>query len=132
MRRLVIAIALLAATLAAGIASGHPVTGAPKCAVFPKTNQWNQRVDKLPVAKNSAALVGSIGASGSVHADFGSGLYGGAPIGIPYTTVSKRQRKVHVSFEYGDESDRGPNPTPPRAPMGGARKATGARPGAVA
>jgi hypothetical protein len=107
MRRLAIAVAVLAGCVAAGIASGHPVTGAPKCPVFPKDNPWNQRVDKLPLVKNSAAIVRSIGAGGSVHPDFGSGLYDGAPIGIPYTTVSKSQRKVRVSFDYSDESDRG-------------------------
>ena len=127
MRRLVIAVALLAAAVVAGIASGHPVSGAPKCPVFPKSNPWNQRVDKLPVASNSAAIVDSIGASGSVHPDFGSGLYGGAPIGIPYTTVSRTQKKVRVSFDYADESDRGPYPIPRNAPIEGGRSSDGDR-----
>jgi hypothetical protein len=127
MRRLAIAAAVLAASAAAGIASGHPVSGAPRCAVFPKNNPWNQRVDKLPVAGNSAAIVSSIGAGGSVHADFGSGLYDGAPIGIPYTTVSRRQRKVPVSFQYADESDRGPYPVPANAPIEGGRSSDGDR-----
>ena len=94
------------------MASGHAVKGAPKCPVFPKNNPWNQRVDKLPLVKNSAAIVRSIGAGGGVHPDFGSGLYDGAPIGIPYTTVSKPQKKVRVSFDYSDESDKGPYPVP--------------------
>jgi hypothetical protein len=111
----------------AGIASGHPVSGAPKCPVFPKTNPWNQRVDKLPLAQNSAAIVSSIGASGSVHPDFGSGLYGGAPIGIPYTTVSKTQKRVSVSFDYADESDKGPYPIPRNAPIEGGRSSDGDR-----
>jgi hypothetical protein len=127
MGRLVIAVALLAAALVAGIASGHPVSGAPKCPVFPKTNPWNQRVDKLPLAQNSAAIVSSIGASGSVHPDFGSGLYGGAPIGIPYTTVSKTQKRVSVSFDYADESDKGRYPIPRTAPIEGGRSSDGDR-----
>jgi hypothetical protein len=127
MRRAVVAIALLATCVVAGIASGHPVKGAPKCAVFPKSNPWNQRVDRLPLAKNSAAIIDSIGAAGSVHADFGSGLYDGAPIGIPYTTVSKWQRKVHVSFDYADESDKGPYPIPANAPIEGGRSSDGDR-----
>ena len=87
MRRFAAAsIALVAMGVAAG-AAGHPVTGAPKCTLFPKSNRWNQRVDRLPLAKNSTATVRSIGAAGSVHADFGSGKYEGAPIGIPFTTV---------------------------------------------
>src|SRR4051795_8435532 len=123
MRRLLIALAVLAASAGVGIASGHPVTGAPKCAVFPKNNPWNQRVDKLPLVKNSGAIVRSIGSSGSVHADFGSGRYEGAPIGIPYTTVSKSQKKVRVSFDYSDESDKGPYPIPKNAPIEGGRNA---------
>src|SRR3954454_13040653 len=107
MRRLAAASMLLAVCAVAAIASGHPVKGAPKCAVFPKSNPWNQRVDKLPLVPNSAAIVRSIGAGGNVHADFGSGLYDGAPIGIPFTTVSRRQKNVHVWFDYADESDKG-------------------------
>jgi hypothetical protein len=127
MRRTVLPLAVLAAAVVAAVASGHPVSGAPKCQVFPKNNPWNQRVDKLPVVHNSDAIVRSIGAGGSVHADFGSGLYNGAPIGIPYTTVSKRQKTVHVSFDYADESDRGPYPVPPRAPVEGGRNSDGDR-----
>ena len=57
------------------------------CPVFPADNPWNQRVDKLPVHPNSDAIVRSIGAGEHMHADFGSGRYQGAPIGIPYVTV---------------------------------------------
>jgi hypothetical protein len=95
--------------------------------VFPKNNPWNQRVDKLPVASNSDAIVGSIGVSKGMHADFGSGTYGGGPIGIPYTTVGAGQRKVHVSFDYASESDKGPYPIPPRAPIEGGRSSSGDR-----
>jgi hypothetical protein len=95
--------------------------------VFPKNNPWNQRVDKLPLVSNSAAIVRSIGAGGSVHADFGSGLYEGAPIGIPFVTVSKSQKKVHVSFDYADESDKGPYPVPANAPVEGGRSSDGDR-----
>jgi len=127
MRRFTAASIVLALCVAAGMASGHPVTGAPKCAVFPKNNPWNQRVDKLPVLKNSNAIVGAIGTGGGVHPDFGSGLYDGAPIGIPYTTVSRSQRKVHVSFDYADESDKGPYPVPAKAPIEGGRSSDGDR-----
>jgi hypothetical protein len=127
MRRFAAASILLILCVAAGMASGHSVTGAPKCPVFPKSNPWNQRVDKLPLVKNSAAIVRSIGAGGNVHADFGSGLYEGAPIGIPYTTVSKSQKKVRVKFDYADESDKGPYPIPRNAPIEGERKSDGDR-----
>jgi hypothetical protein len=47
-----------------------------------------------------------------VHADFGSGLWEGAPIGIPYDVVGRRTPRSRVSFDYADESDRGPYPIP--------------------
>jgi hypothetical protein len=118
---------LLGAVAAGGAASGHPVKGAPRCPVFPKSNPWNQRVDKLPLLANSGAIVRSIGAGAGVHADFGSGLYNGAPIGIPFVTVSKKQKKVRVTFEYADESDKGPYPIPPNAPIEGGRGSSGDR-----
>jgi hypothetical protein len=33
----------------------HPA--APRCLVFPKSNPWNQRVDRLPVAADSDAII---------------------------------------------------------------------------
>jgi hypothetical protein len=84
----------------------------PRCPVFPATNPWNQRVDRLPVARDSDAIVSSIGLDDHVHADFGSGLWNGGPIGIPITVVRGTQRKVRVTFDYADESDRGPYPIP--------------------
>ena len=90
--------------LTAALAGGHPPKGAAACKVFPRDNAWNQRVDSLPVASDSDRLVRSIGLGASVHADFGAGLYEGRPIGIPFTTVGARQRKVRVSFDYADES----------------------------
>jgi hypothetical protein len=122
----VLAAAVLAATQ---LASGHPAPTmrSAACPVFPKTNQWNLPVDKLPVAKNSDTLVNTIGADRPVHADFGSGTYGGGPIGIPYVNVSAHQRKVRVSFDYSDESDKGPYPIPRNVPIEGGRNSSGDR-----
>jgi hypothetical protein len=97
------------------------------CPVFPADNVWNQRVDRLPVARNSAALIRSIGLDAHFHADFGSGTWDGGPIGIPYTVVDGSQRRVRVSFDYADESDRGPYPISPNAPIEGGRNADGDR-----
>jgi hypothetical protein len=80
--------------------------------VFPADNPWNQRVDALPVASNSAAIVNSIGANAGLHPDFGSGNWDGGPIGIPYNVVTASQKKVRVPFDYPDESDAGPYPIP--------------------
>jgi hypothetical protein len=84
-------------------------------------------VDKLPTASNSDAVVRAIGAGDPVHADFGSGNYNGGPIGIPYTTVSRHQKRVPVSFDYADESDHGKYPIPRNAPVEGGRSADGDR-----
>ena len=62
-----------------------------------------------------------------MHADFGSGTYDGGPIGIPYVTVPAGQRRVPVSFDYAGESNRGPYPVPPNAPVEGGRGADGDR-----
>jgi hypothetical protein len=113
------------ATVAEGAASSRPRVGG--CTVFPANNPWNQRVDKLPVAANSATIVRSIGVSDGMHADFGSGLYNGGPIGIPYTTVGKGQKKVSVKFGYASESDKGPYPIPKNAPIEGGRSSGGDR-----
>ena len=97
------------------------------CPVFPAENHWNLRVDRLPVLANSDAIVRSIGAGEHMHADFGSGRYQGAPIGIPYVTVPRRQRRVPVSFQYAAESDRGRYPIPRRVPVEGGRASDGDR-----
>ncbi len=97
------------------------------CPVFPADNHWNLRVDELPVHPNSDAIVRSIRAAHNMHADFGSGRYQGAPIGIPYVTVPRAQRRVPVSFDYADESDRGRYPIPPRVPIEGGRGSDGDR-----
>jgi hypothetical protein len=88
------------------------VPTAPRCAVFPKTNAWNKRVDALPVAPDSDAIIRSIGADVGLHPDFGSGKYQGGRIGIPFDVVTKKTPRSRVTFDYADESDKGPYPIP--------------------
>jgi hypothetical protein len=95
----VLPVALAAATLAG-------------CPLFPADFTTNQRVDRLPVAASSDAIVRSIGLDDNVHADFGSGRWEGRPIGIPYTVVSRRTKRHRVRFDYADESDRVRYPIP--------------------
>jgi hypothetical protein len=121
------ALALAAVLATAAATTGRPLRGASRCPILPHYNAWNQRVDRLPVARNSATLIASIGTDRPLHPDFGSGTFEGRPIGIPYTTVSRRQRRVRVSFEYAGESDRGPYPIPRNAPIEGGRNADGDR-----
>ena len=106
---------------------GRPVPGAPKCPIFPRTSHWNQRVDRLPLHPRSAPIVAAVGRSRGVHADFGSGLYEGRPIGIPFKVVGGRQKRVPVRFEYASESDRGSYPIPPDVPVEGGPGADGDR-----
>lgn len=108
----------VAVAVAAGGAAPH-LPQAPGCPVFPASSPWNRRVDRLPVAADSAALIRSIGLESGLHADFGSGLWQGAKIGIPYTVVGRGQPKVHVSFEYARDSDPGPYPIPPNVRIEG-------------
>jgi hypothetical protein len=104
---------------AATLAPARPLPGAKRCPIFPRSSHWNKRVDKLPVHPRSTAMVAAVGASRESRANFGSGTWQGGPIGVPYITVSKRQRRVPVSFDYADESDPGPYPIPPNAPIEG-------------
>jgi hypothetical protein len=113
-----LAAAAVALSLTASTASPSPKIAG--CPVFPASSVWNQRVDKLPVAADSATLISSIGLDNGVHADFGSGLYDGSLIGIPYVVVHGRTTpKSRVSFEYADESDKGPYPIPRNVPIEG-------------
>ena len=110
----------------AATATPTPAPGGP-CVFFPPDNVWNTRVDALPVDANSAVYVNTIGPSAGLHPDFGSGLWDGGPIGIPYTTVPGTQPRVAVSFYYADESDPGPYPIPTDAPIEGGPASAGDR-----
>ena len=105
-------------------ASAPQVAG---CEIFPANNIWNTPVDTLPTDANSDTYVATIGAGASVHADFGSGTWEGGPIGIPYVTVPGTQPRVPVAFDYAAESDPGPYPIPPDAPIEGGPESDGDR-----
>ncbi len=100
--------------LAKAPASTSPHEGA--CPVFPASNPLNQDISHAPVDPNSAKYIASIGAGLHLHADFGTP----PSYGIPYVVVGPRQHKVPVHFEYAEESDPGPYPIPPNAPVEGA------------
>ncbi len=95
-------------------------------AIFPPDNPWNRDVSKLPVHPRSADYIASIGPDRPLHPDFGT-VWQGAPNGIPYCIVGPDQAKVPVKFEYPDESDKGPYPIPPDAPIEGGPKSKGDR-----
>jgi len=80
---------------------------------FPADNLWNQDISSAPVDPNSAAIINFIGSGIGLHPDFGSGLYNGQSMGIPYLVVGSQQGPVPIIFTaYGDESDPGPMPIP--------------------
>lgn len=93
---------------------------------FPADNPWNRDISRDPVDPNSDAIVASIGLDKRLHPDFGT-VWQGAPSGIPYVVVDSRQPRVPVTFEYPDESDPGPYPIPPDAPIEGGPSAKGDR-----
>lgn len=95
------------------------------CRPFPNDNPWNTPIDAEPVDPNSNTLINSIGPTIKLHPDFGAD-YGG-PFGIPYIVVSGSTARVPVSFDYADESDPGPYPIPPNAPIEGGPNSDGDR-----
>jgi hypothetical protein len=93
--------------------------------IFPADNAWNLDISSAPVDAYSTQIIASF-ATNTIKADFGSGTWNGAPIGIPYTVVCGTQKKVPVVYRangydgnYGDESDAGPFPIPLNAPIEG-------------
>ena len=94
--------------------------------LLPADSPWNADISKAPVDPNSAAILERAGLDTPLHPDFGT-EYDGAPIGIPFVVVGKDQPKVPVAFTYADESDPGPYPIPPDAPIEGGPNGDGDR-----
>jgi hypothetical protein len=117
MLRLILAVLILLMVCVFGVAAqntGTPTIG--NCPVFPADNPWNTDVSQYPVDPLSDTYITSISADGDeyLHADFGSN----PDYGIPYVVVPGDQPPVPITFtDYGDESDPGPYPIPPDAPV---------------
>jgi hypothetical protein len=112
--------------LSAGCAVFTAIPGVPNCNVTPSNSFWRANVTSLPVHPSSATWIGVIGATKGLKADFGSGLWDGGPIGIPYTVIPGTQPGVAVSGYYPD-SDPGPYPIPANANIEGGSASTGDR-----
>ena len=94
---------------------------------FPSNNAWNIDVSRLPVHPNSPNLIASIGSGIGLHPDFGT-FWQGSPIGIPYVVVAGSQQQVPINFIWWpEESDPGPYPVPPDAPIEGGPASDGDR-----
>lgn len=115
----------LVVSSATRVVSGEPPEIAG-CAIFPVDNIWNVPIDDLPVDPNSAAYIATIGADTGLHPDFGT-EWAGAPIGIPFVDVPGSQATVPLTFTYVSESDAGPYPIPPDAPIEGGPSSGGDR-----
>jgi hypothetical protein len=115
-------------TRALGLEANQPPA---RCPTFPGDDAWNTRIDHLPVHPRSNGYVGSIGASSTMHPDFGSGVWppgSTSPIGIPYLEVGSNEPLVTIHYDaYGSESDPGPFPIPLDAPVEGGPSASGDR-----
>ena len=134
MNRLSFAI-LVVGTLLPALASAQD--NAPKVELGPNANlggrrllpgdsPWHKDISKERIDPRSAKILARVGLEKTLRADFGT-VWEGAPIGIPYVVVSQTQKKVPVTFTYADESDAGPYPIPPNAPIEGGPKGTGDR-----
>src|ERR1700676_5748249 len=83
---------------------------------FDASSLWNTDISSAPVDSNSANIISYIGATVTLHPDFGAGTYAGQSIGIPYQIVAGTQVKVTVNLgAYASESDPGPMPIPSNA-----------------
>src|SRR5579862_3771158 len=112
------------------VAATVPVVGG--CNIFPTpppsgptgNNWWNTDISNYPVDPNSANYIKSMGASTTLHPDFGQD----PTYGIPFVVVPQNQKLVPVKFvNYPSSSNPGPYPIPANAPIEGGSKATGDR-----
>jgi hypothetical protein len=109
-----------ACTSAAFVVTSGPILGG--CPVLPPDSAWNTDISHAPLAADSGTLVGAQAAGHNVHLDFGDTQ---REYGIPFAIVPANQRRVPITYgtdgaDYGDESDHGPFPIPPTAPIEGA------------
>ena len=123
MRTMVLAVLNLCVSAAAfaqaGTCSGMslgPLASLNGFVPFPSNNLWNTDISDAPVDPNSANYINYIGATVTLHPDFGAGLYAGQSIGIPDQIEAGTEPLVPVKItEYPSNSDPGPMPIPSNA-----------------
>ena len=85
---------------------------------------WNTDISSAPVDPNSGTLISNWVGSVNLHPDWGTD----PTYGIPYVVVNGSQSLVNINLgAYPDESDPGPMPVPPTAPVEGGSSSTGDR-----
>jgi hypothetical protein len=100
---------------------GGPLPFLGGCNIFPADNAWNRDVSLDAVHPSSAGLIGAMAPGNALHLDLGTTE---EYYGIPYTVVPENQPLVPITYgtdgvDYSDESDPGPMPIPPDAPIEG-------------
>lgn len=103
------------ATLLGPFNGPHPD---PECRILPPADELNRDVSGAPVHPASDQIIARINSQGGelLHPDFGSN----PDYGLPFVVVPGDQPRVPIQFTlYGDESDPGPYPIPPHAPVEG-------------
>jgi hypothetical protein len=94
------------------------------CQIFPADNAWNRDISSDPVDANSNNYIAHMnGNTKFLHPDFGSS----PTYGIPFVVVPGTQTKVPMTFDYASDSDPGPYPIPPTAPIEGGSNSMGDR-----
>jgi hypothetical protein len=98
---------------------------AESIAIFPADNPWNKDISQSAIDPYNTQIITAL-SSYAIKADFGSGVWEGSLIGIPYVVVCGSQTKYAVTWRatsesgnYGDESDAGPYAIPLNAPIEG-------------
>jgi hypothetical protein len=88
------------------------------CPIFPPDNPWNRDVSTDPVDPNSDNYIATLNSGNNAFLRAGFGWW--AAYGIPYVVVPGNQPKVPITFNmWGAQSDPGPYPIPPDAPVEG-------------
>ncbi|HET7455305.1 MAG TPA: hypothetical protein VFJ76_07275 [Solirubrobacterales bacterium] len=103
-----------------------PASLSPRASSLPTEAAWNQDVSRAPRDPRSSAYIAYINAHGGdhLHPDFGSPR----AYGFPYSVVGAGQPELPIHYTaYGDESDPGPFPVPPKAPVEGGNGSDGDR-----
>jgi len=92
---------------------------AENISIFPSDNPWNLDISSAAIDLYNTQIIAAI-STPAIKADFGSGTWQGAPIGIPYIVVCGNTPGTAINFvDYGDESDPGPYPIPLASPIEG-------------
>src|SRR5215831_7827075 len=84
---------------------------------FPVSDLWNQPIANDALDPQSSAIINFVGPSTPMNTGF-AGSNQGQPLGLPYYVVSGTQPKVNINVVlYPKQSDPGPMPIPPDAPI---------------